>query len=71
MFVADKYIGTLIIQHLLEVVLCPADTEPDGCTNTVGGPESSLGNPIANAILEAAYADVALPTSGHHLKYFW
>lgn len=71
MFVANKYIGNLIIQHLLEVVLCPAGTELDGCINTEGGAESSLGNPIANAILEAAYADEVLATSGHHLKWFW
>lgn len=71
MFVVNKYIGNLIIQHLLEVVLCPADRELDGCINTVGGAESSPGNPIANATLEAAQADVALATSCHNLKCFW
>lgn len=71
MFVANKYIGNLTTQHLLEVVLCPADIELNGYRNTVWGAESSLGNPRANAILEAAYADVALVTSGHHLKHFW
>lgn len=33
--------------------------------------ESSLGNPIVDAVLEAAPADIALATSGHHLKCIW
>lgn len=36
----------------------------------MGETESSLGNPIAKTILEAAYADAALATLGHHLKHF-
>lgn len=70
MFVVNKYIENLIIHHLLEVVLCWADRKLAGYINTVGV-ESSLGNSIANIILEAAYADVALITSSHYLKHFW
>lgn len=71
MLVTNEYTGNLIIQHLLEVVLCPVDTQVDGCINTVGRAASSLGNPIASAIQEAACADVVLAASGHHLKCFW
>lgn len=69
MFFVNKYIENLIIHHLLEVVLCSADRELDGCINTVRV-ESNPGNSIAHIILEGAYADVAVTTS-HHLKHFW
>lgn len=70
MFFVDKYIENLIIHHLLEVVLCLSDRELDGCINTVRV-ESSLGNSIANIVLDGAYANVTVTTSGHNLKHFW
>ncbi|XP_053156537.1 snake venom 5'-nucleotidase-like isoform X2 [Hemicordylus capensis] len=52
------------LQHLLKQVLCPIDVDLDGRVETVRRMESNLGNLVANAMLEATHADVALLNSG-------
>lgn len=54
-------------QYLLEEVLIQTEKDLDGCFSTVRKSESNLGNLIANAMLEATHADVALLNSGMHV----
>uniref|UniRef100_A0A8D0LB87 Ecto-5'-nucleotidase n=1 Tax=Sphenodon punctatus TaxID=8508 RepID=A0A8D0LB87_SPHPU len=66
----DAFIKSLVkdftqnLQHFLEEVVCPIDIALDGRVTTVRRLESNLGNLIANAMLEATHADVALLNSG-------
>ncbi|XP_061464580.1 trifunctional nucleotide phosphoesterase protein YfkN-like [Rhineura floridana] len=52
------------LQNLLMEILCPIDVDLDGRVTTVRRMESNLGNLVANAMLEATHADVALLNSG-------
>ncbi|XP_077203337.1 snake venom 5'-nucleotidase-like isoform X2 [Paroedura picta] len=52
------------MQTLLKEVLCPIDVDLDGRVTTVRREESNLGNLVANAMLEATHADLALLNSG-------
>ncbi|RXM29493.1 Protein 5NUC [Acipenser ruthenus] len=54
---------TANLQYLLEEVLIQTEKDLDGCFSTVRKSESNLGNLIANAMLEATHADVALLNS--------
>ncbi|XP_063043095.1 5'-nucleotidase-like [Engraulis encrasicolus] len=58
----DKYKDS--IQYMLEEVLCTTNVELDGRCSTVRYRECNLGNLIANAMLEATHAEVALLNSG-------
>uniref|UniRef100_UPI00398EC83B mannosylglucosyl-3-phosphoglycerate phosphatase-like isoform X1 n=1 Tax=Pristiophorus japonicus TaxID=55135 RepID=UPI00398EC83B len=55
---------TFNLEHLLGEVLCQIEVELDGRFTTVRKSESSLGNLVTNAMLEATRADVALLNSG-------
>ncbi|XP_048458433.1 trifunctional nucleotide phosphoesterase protein YfkN-like isoform X3 [Rhincodon typus] len=55
---------TFNLEHLLGEVLCQIEVELDGRFTTVRKSESSLGNLVTNAMLEATHADVALLNSG-------
>uniref|UniRef100_A0A4W3K413 Snake venom 5'-nucleotidase-like n=1 Tax=Callorhinchus milii TaxID=7868 RepID=A0A4W3K413_CALMI len=63
----DDFVKSIVEEFTfnLEVqVLCQIDVELDGRFTTVRKSESSLGNLVTNAMLEATHADVALLNSG-------
>ncbi|XP_038646944.1 mannosylglucosyl-3-phosphoglycerate phosphatase-like isoform X5 [Scyliorhinus canicula] len=66
----DTFVNSIVqefafnLEHLLGEVLCQIEVELDGRFTTVRKSESSLGNLVTNAMLEATHADVALLNSG-------